>query len=117
MFQLFAALAFVAAVMAQDYDDLGNKKNTVIDKGPRECGGLKATDNGDLKFKCRSRAAKNTKRCKAYCPKGMSVQTPNGSSRKLRCVQAKKPNSFKWVSKSTPNADGPAVDPNTFSCA
>ena len=101
--------------MAQ-YDDLGNKKNQIVDKGPRECGGSKATDNGDLKFKCRSRAAKNTKRCKAFCPKGMSVQTTNGSSRKLRCVQEKK-GGFKWVSKTTTNDNGPEIDPNSFSCA
>merc|ERR1712035_296303 len=104
--KLFAAFAVFTAVMAQEYDDLGNKKNQVVDKGPRECGGSKATDNGDLKFKCRSRATKNTKRCKAFCPKGMSVQTTNGSSRKLRCVQEKK-GGFKWVSKTTSNADGP----------
>ena len=100
--------------MAQDYDDLGNKKPQPIDKGPRECGGVKANDNGDLTFKCRSRATKNTKRCKAACPKGMSVNS-GASKRKIRCSTTAK-GGLKWVSKSDTDSNGPSVNPNSFFC-
>lgn len=100
--------------MAQDYDDLGNKKNQPVDKGPRECGGSKAVDAGDLKFKCRSRAAKNTKRCKATCPKGQKVNS-GSSHRKIRCSTTAK-GGFKWVSKTDTDGSGPTVNPNNFFC-
>merc|ERR1712046_221487 len=63
LFWFLAALA-----VAEEVDDLGNKKNKV-DKGPRECAGTKLEDSGDFKFwKCRSRNPDNknphlTKRC------------------------------------------------------
>merc|ERR1711920_916681 len=70
LFWFLAALA-----VADEVDDLGNKKNKV-DKGPRECAGTKLEDSGDFKFwKCRSRNPDNknphlTKRCKLKCKKG-----------------------------------------------
>merc|ERR1712213_256055 len=50
LFWFFAALA-----VAQEYDDMGNKKNKV-DKGPRECAGdkLSDSDDGSKLWKCRS---------------------------------------------------------------
>merc|ERR1739848_790101 len=75
--KIFGILAFALGVSAQyDYDDMGNKKNkgTEVDKGPRECGGVKANDMGNLTWSCRSRNKKNgktkgnTKHCKAQCP-------------------------------------------------
>merc|ERR1711963_456685 len=71
IFWFFAALA-----VAQEYDDMGNKKNKV-DKGPRECAGdkLSDSDDGSKLWKCRSRNPDNknphlTKRCNLKCKKG-----------------------------------------------
>merc|ERR1712168_1173035 len=72
LFWFLAALA-----VADEVDDLGNKKNKV-DKGPRECAGTKLEDSGDFKlWKCTSRNPDNknshlTKRCKLKCKKGKS---------------------------------------------
>merc|ERR1712233_148364 len=73
LFWFLAALA-----VADEVDDLGNKKNKV-DKGPRECAGTKLSDlaDGSKLWKCRSRNPDNksphlTKRCKLKCKKGKS---------------------------------------------
>merc|ERR1739838_1300824 len=58
--KLFSFFALAVAVMAQDYDDLGNKKKgkeEVVDKGPRECKGVKIVDTATTKYKCKSRQA------------------------------------------------------------
>ena len=78
--KLFSFFALAVAVMAQDYDDLGNKKKgkeEVVDKGPRECKGVKIVDTATTKYKCKSRKAdqKNrhlSKRCKVQCGKSKS---------------------------------------------
>merc|ERR1712198_430521 len=71
LFWFLAALA-----IAEEVDDMGNKKNKV-DKGPRECAGhgLSDSDDGSKLWKCRSRNPDNknphlTKRCKLECKKG-----------------------------------------------
>merc|ERR1712149_5109 len=71
--KLFVAFALVSAVMAQ-YDDLGNKKNQAVDKGPRECKGVKIADTATSKYKCKSRQSQQknrhlSKRCKVQCGK------------------------------------------------
>merc|ERR1719348_18927 len=75
--RLFSILSLAVAALAQDYeyDELGNKKNT-IDKGPRWCGGKhnQVVDSGHLTFKCKPRNGKSkhpnlTKRCKIKCKK------------------------------------------------
>merc|ERR1712176_540831 len=42
-----------------EYDDLGNKKKgnkqQEVDKGPRECKGIKIVDTATTKYKCKSR--------------------------------------------------------------
>merc|ERR1719397_1973384 len=44
-------------LVTQDYDEMGNKKNKnqVVDKGPRECKGVKISDTATTKYKCKSR--------------------------------------------------------------
>ena len=80
---------FAVAALAQEYDDLGNKKNgKEVDKGPRWCA-TKATKledsaDGSRLWKCRSRNPSNknphlTKRCKLKCKKG----TERSVNRKL----------------------------------
>ena len=98
--KIFGILAFALGVSAQyDYDDMGNKKNKgqeVVDKGPRECGGVKANDMGNLTWSCRSRNKKNgktkgnTKHCKAQCPDGWKVQTGGQGTDKIFEIYAKK---------------------------
>merc|ERR1711988_1759610 len=74
LFWFLAALA-----IAEEVDDLGNKKNKV-DKGPRECAGdkLSDSDDGSKLWKCRSRNPDNknphlTKRCKLKCKMARSA--------------------------------------------
>ena len=76
--KLFSFFALAVAVMAQEYDDLGNKKKgnkqQEVDKGPRECKGVKIVDTATTKYKCKSRKPdqKNrhlSKRCKVQCGK------------------------------------------------
>ena len=97
--KIFGILAFALGVSAQyDYDDMGNKKNkgTEVDKGPRECGGVKANDMGNLTWSCRSRNKKNgktkgnTKHCKAQCPDGWKVQTGGQGTDKIFEIYKKK---------------------------
>merc|ERR1712140_63791 len=122
--KIFGILAFALGVSAQyDYDDMGNKKNkgTQVDKGPRECGGVKANDMGNLTWSCRSRNKKNgktkgnTKHCKAQCPDGWKVQTGGQGTRKLRCSTTAN-GGLKWVNKKDMDATGPSVNPSKFSC-
>merc|ERR1712060_973440 len=92
------------------------QKNTIIDKGPRECGGSKANDSGKLTFKCRSRAKKNTKHCKATCPKGMKVDVGGQpTTRKIRCSKVRKGLTMAWVSKQYTDSDK-EINPNLFKC-
>merc|ERR1719436_1160298 len=112
--KLLSYFAVFALVAANEIDDLGNKKNQPIDKGPRECGGSKANDSGNLTFKCRSRAKKNTKHCKATCPKGMKVDVGGQpTTRKIRCSKVRKGLTMAWVSKQNTDADH-EINPNLF---
>ena len=96
---------FAAVAVAQEVDDLGNKKNKDADKGPRECNGIKLADSGDGKkfWKCRSRNPSNknphlTKRGKLKCKKG----TQRDGHAKVYCSSGEG-----WVLRKSPDVITP----------
>ena len=100
-------LIIAASALAQEYDDLGNKKP---DKGPRFCGGKgnQVKDMGNLEFICRPRNGKKkhphlTKRCKVRC---------NGDDRvgpkKFFCDEG-----IGWIARKDPST---AIDTTAIMC-